>query len=184
MLTRGLVAGTLLILAASGCAILVPAMPLVTKPGDRTSIINLKTVLSTVDKSLQDTVAISFIPPKAMTIDNIEYTVNGRRVAQGEFDIVLETDKLKVGEHIVNLYAKGDGNVVNGTTQITIIESGKEPISAEEASAGSSGTGSQTSKAQPGQTTNGQKGAPLPTLASDTAAAKARVAIKIRFPDE
>lgn len=191
MLTRGLVAGTLLALAVSGCAAVVPAVPLVVKPADRLSIINLKTVESTVDKSLQDTVAISFVPPRAMAIEKIEYMVNGRTVATGEFDIVLETNKLKVGEHVVNLYASGDGNVVNGTTRITIIESGLEPGAENEANASGSGTGSEAA-AQPTHST-GKTGSssstsrsktPTPQLAGGSATAQARVAIKIRLPDE
>lgn len=185
MLTRGLVAGTLLGLAASGCAAVVPAASLVVKPADRISIINLKTVESIVDKSLQDTVAISFVPPRAMTIENIEYSMNGKRVAQGEFDIILETDKLKVGEHLVNLYAKGDGNIVQGTTQLIVIESGLEPGDPISAPGAASGTGTQqqpTSSANRGNSTSSKKG--LPQFAGGQAEAKARVAIKIRLPDE
>jgi hypothetical protein len=188
MLTRGLVAGSLLALAATGCAVLVPAVPFVAKPAERISIINLKTVESTVDKSLQDTVAISFVPPKVMTIDAIEFRVNGRQVTQGDYDIVLETDKLKVGEHVVNLYARGDGNVVQGTTKLIIIESGKEPVTEEEAAAAALSGGTGNISSQPSSQTSGQRASTsrskLPSLAGDAAVAKAKVAIKIRLPDE
>lgn len=189
MLTRGLVAGSLLALAASGCAAVMPAVPLVVKPADQISIINLKTVESIVDKSLQDTVAISFVPPKVMTIDIIEYAVNGRKVTTGEFDIVLETNKLKVGENVVNLYARGDGNVVQGATKLTIIESGLEPGAENEAAASGSGTGSQAAS-QPAQATNRgsststSKAKANPQFAGEGGGERARVAIKIRLPDE
>lgn len=187
MLIRGLLAGTLLVLAASGCAAVVSSVPLVVKPADRISIINLKTVESVVDKSLQDTVAISFVPPRAMPIENIEYRVNGRKFAEGEFDIVLETDKLPVGQHIVNLYARGDGSIVQGTTQLTIIESGLEPGVPDGADGAASSTGTQAQ--QPHQTAGRGSAAStrksgMPQFAGDGAAAKARVGIRIKFPDE
>jgi hypothetical protein len=190
MLTRGLVAGALLAAVATGCAAFVPAVPLVVKPADQISIINLKLVQSTIDKSLQDTVAISFVPPRAFAVESIEYSMNGRKVAQGEFDLILETDRLKVGEHIVNLYAKGDGNIVQGTTQLTIIESGLEPGTEQEGDPSGTGAGSDAASqasnpgSKAGSQTSTSKSKQPPSGSWDNANLKARVAIKIRLPDE
>jgi len=189
MLRLGLAVGALF--AATGCAAVVSSVPGLLKAPPRLSVINLKTVESTVDKSLQDTVAISFVPPKAMAIDTIEYRVDGESKAIGEFDLVLETARLPVGDHTINLYAKGDASIVRGNTQLTVIESGKVPVSGDDASSALSG-GPGNGQLAPTETSPGTYKAKVPTATAPgatmagggTGEAKARVSIRIRLPDE
>jgi hypothetical protein len=188
MLRSGLAAGALLSAVLSGCAALAPAFPLAAKPSEQLTIINLKTVQTTVDKSLQETVAISFVPPQPMAIDAIEYRFNGRSVAIDEFDLVLETAKLRVGEHTVYLSARGEGKVVQGTTLLTIIESGQVAAPAEDG-AGPNTVAAKGSQSAPNaagpqgaQRARGRSG--QPQLGGDKTNTQAQVAIRILYPDE
>jgi hypothetical protein len=188
MLRHGFGLGALI--ALTGCMAVVPVVPLSVKPGERISIINLKTVESTVDKSLQDTVAISFVPPLAMSVDQISYSIDGKPATSDEFDLVLDTAKLKLGEHVITLSARGDGNVVRGATHLMIIESGKSPASsagsAADATTGQSGdlaaklpTQGKSSQLPPGKSNKA-----APQLAGGATDAKAKVSIRIKMPDD
>jgi hypothetical protein len=178
-------AGALLGAALSGCAYLVPAVPLSMQPRDAVSVVSLKTIESTIDKSLQETVSISFIPPQAMAIQAIEYAVDGRVVARDEYDLVLQTAKLQTGDHIVSLLAKSDGTVVRGNTHLLIIESGKVPADADDSAAGpaaSTGGAEQPSSASQGSAA--KKGGATPKWTGGKTEEKANVSIRIRLPDD
>jgi hypothetical protein len=191
MFRNGLLAGVLI--ALTGCVAIVPVVPFAAaRPAEKLAIFNLKTVESTVDKSLQDTVAISFVPPEAMSIAQISYAINGKPALDNDYDLVLETAKLKVGEHLITLDARGDASVVRGTTLLTVIESGKDPASADDsAAAAKAGTvgdqaarpsGASTSKAS--QPSAWGSAGSAPKLAGGATDAKAKVSIRIKMPDE
>ncbi len=190
MLRCGMAAGVLLSAVLTGCAVVVPAFPIAMQPAERLSIINLKAVESTVDKSLQETVSISFVPPRAMAIEQIEYRVDGRQVAKDEFDLILQTSKLMTGEHVVSLFVKSDGTVVRGNTHLTIIESGKVPAPVGDSSAESAESSSgadKSSRSVPGASQGSSatnKGASTPKWTGGKTEEKANVAIRIKLPDE
>jgi len=134
-------------------------------------------------------VSISFVPPQAMAIQTIEYAVDGRRVAKDEYDLVLQTSKLQIGEHVVSLFAQSDGTVVRGNTKLLIIESGKVPAPADDSSKGpaASADGAEQSagstSASQGSGSTGKAPA-TPKWTGGKTEEKANVAIRIRLPDD